>query len=70
MNLLELKEAVDSIIHAVREVDQDPSDTMVYIQINDIPSETLWSEDIELRWGGNNRVYGCVFRGWTDKEIK
>ena len=68
MNLLELKSFVDRAIENAKEFGEDPAEITVSIQVDDIPSETLWSDDIELTYDGNGQSSGCVLHGWAERE--
>jgi len=64
MNLLELKTFVDTVIENVKEFKQNPEDVLVSVQIDDVESESLWSDDIELAYDNNGQASGCVLHGW------
>ena len=65
MNLFELKKFVDTAIKNAKEFGEDPAEILVSIQIDDTPSEALWSDDIELIYDNNTQASGCVFHGWA-----
>ncbi|HUV85419.1 MAG TPA: hypothetical protein VMV86_06905 [Methanosarcinales archaeon] len=65
MNLLELKSFIDMAIESAKEHGEDPAEVIVSIQIDDTESESLWSDDIELKYDNNCQASGCVLHGWT-----
>ena len=64
MNLIELKGFVDRAIESAKGFGQNPNEIQVSIQINDVESEDLWSDDIELTYDGDGQASGCVLHGW------
>ena len=64
MNLSMLKDFVDSAIENAKGYGQDPKEIQVFIQIDDVESETLWSDDVELTYDGDGQASGCVLHGW------
>ena len=65
MKLIELKNYVDRAIENAIENGENPAEIIVSIQIDDTPSEALWSDDIELTYDGDGTACGCVLHGWT-----
>lgn len=64
MNLIELKSYVDRAIENAKRFGEDPTRIQVSIQIDGVESESLWSDDVELKYDGNLFASGCVFHGW------
>lgn len=67
MNLSELKEYVDIAIEDAREAGEGPDNIIVSIQVDDVDSESLWSDDINLIYDEDTDASGCVLYGWTKK---
>lgn len=62
MNLLELKEAVDSALERAVEGGDDPNEITISIQVN-INKESVYSDDVELHYDGDGCASGCVIVG-------
>ena len=65
MNLLELKEAVETAIAMAEEYGKDPSKFQVSIQVEVTPVDAYRSSDIDLFYDIGST--GCTFYGYWDE---
>lgn len=68
MNLLELKEFAGRAIENANEFGDDPKEIIVSVQIDDMKSESIWSDDIELTYDGDGQASGCVLHGFKASD--
>lgn len=70
MNLQELKDKVNSAFERAKEDEQNPSEIIVSLQIDDMADPhhgyVMSTDDIDLTYDNDCMACGCVLHGWRD----
>ena len=67
MDLLELKEKVDSAVNYADECYEPLEDIIVSVQITDKNGKSIWADKfVELHYDNNYNTSGCVITGHVD----